>query len=217
MGRPLAIPWNDDPPGAGPRIRRNLETLLRRLIAEAPRRPAPRVDLARAWHRQVFDGVDLPVVYYAGEVRNDDPRYPELVGYEVQVGRRPGVAARDVPAELERFERRMARAVDLLDPELPPGERPADWSVLGSVVTLCAHAHGEWARIHPFANGNGRIARLWANWCALRYGLPPFVRLRPRPQAALYARAAADSMTGDHRATVSLFADWLEQRLRATA
>lgn len=210
----MPIPWNDDPPGAAPRIRRNLESLLRRLIVEAPRRLAPTVDLAREWHRAVVEGVELPVSYYAGEVRDDDPRYPELVDYEVRVGRWSGVPAREVPSELAGFERRMARAVELLDRELPVGEPPGEARVLGSVLTLCAHAHGEWARIHPFANGNGRTARLWANWCALRYGLPPFVRLRPRPEGARYASAAADSMRGDHRATLSLFADWLERRLR---
>jgi len=211
----LPIPWDDDPPGAAPLIRRNLEILLRRLIAEAPDRVLPTVDLARGWHREIFAGVGLPVSYYAGEVRDDDPRYPELIGYEVRVGLHPGVAAREVPAELSRFEDRLRRAVEILDREVPVGTRPGEPGTLGSVVTLCAHAHGEWARIHPFANGNGRTARLWANWCALRYGLPLFVRLRPRPEGFLYARAAADSMTGDHRAAVSLFADWLEQRLRS--
>lgn len=176
---------------------------------------APTVPLAQGWHRAIFDGVALPVPYYAGEVRDDDPDYPELVGYEVRVGPHRAVPARDVPAELERFEDRMGRAVRLLDDRLPVGQAPASEGVLGSVVTLCAIAHGEWARIHPFANGNGRTARLWANWCALRYGLPPFVRLRPRPAGSLYAAAAADSMAGDHRATVSLFVTWLEERLRS--
>lgn len=209
----MPIPWNDDPPGAAPRIRGNLESLLRRLIAEAPRRIPPTVDLAREWHRRVFDGVELPVSYYAGEVRDSEPELPELVGYEVRVGHWPGAPAREVPRELAAFERSMTRAVAILDPEIPAGEPPGEESVLGSVLTLCANAHGEWARIHPFANGNGRIARLWANWCALRYGLPPFVRLRPRPEGRRYARAAADSMTGDHRAAISLFADWLRERL----
>lgn len=58
------------------------------------------------------------------------------------------------------------------------------------MLTLCAYAHGEWIRIHPFANGNGRTARLWANWCALRYGVPPFVKLKPRPEGDLYATAS---------------------------
>ncbi len=210
----MPVPWNDDPPGAGSILRDNLASLLRHLIAEAPRRVDPHVDLARAWHRRVFRGVDLPVAYYAGEFRDDDRRYPELIDYEVRVGPHRGAPARQVPAELSGFEERMARAVEVLDRELPVGERPGTAGVLGSVVTLCATAHGEWARIHPFANGNGRTARLWANWCALRYGLPPFIRLRPRPEGRRYARAAADSMAGDHRAAVSLFADWLAERLR---
>lgn len=190
-------------------------TLLRRLVAEAADRVRPKLALAQEWHRKIFQGVELPVSYYAGEIRDDDRRYPELLGYEVRVGSRPGVPAREVPRELATFEKRLQRAVEILDREIPVGERPRDPGVLGSVITLCAHAHGEWARIHPFANGNGRTARLWANWCALRYGLPLFVRLRPRPGGLLYSRAAADSMRGDHRATASLFADWLQERLRS--
>jgi hypothetical protein len=31
-----------------------------------------------------------------------------------------------------------------------------------STLLLAAILHGEWVRIHPFANGNGRTARLWA-------------------------------------------------------
>jgi hypothetical protein len=76
----LPTPWNEDPPGAAPVIRRNLEALLRKLIAETADRAAPSVDLAREWHRSIFQGVELPVSYYAGEVRDDDPDFPELVG-----------------------------------------------------------------------------------------------------------------------------------------
>lgn len=208
----MPTPWNEDPPGAAPRIRRNLEGLLGKLLVEAPERVAPSVDLAREWHRSIFRGVDLPIPYYAGEIRDDDVDYPELIGYEVRIGSLAGVASRLVPPELERFELRMQRAVDLLDPRIPVGDRPREAGVLGSVVALCGRAHGEWVRIHPFANGNGRTARLWANWCAVRYGLPPFLRLQPRPDGDLYGRAAADSMRGNHRATISLFADWLEER-----
>ncbi len=87
--------------------------------------------------------------------------------------------------------------------------------VLPSRTTLPSSPTASGRGFDPFANGNGRTARLWANWCALRYGLPLFVRLRPRAAGSLYAAAAADSMAGDHRATISLFAAWLEERLRA--
>ncbi|WP_366522456.1 Fic family protein [Flagellatimonas centrodinii] len=76
--------------------------------------------------------------------------------------------------------------------------------MLAAVLEVCAWAHAEWVRIHPFANGNGRSARLWANGIAMRYNLPPFVRLRPRPDAG-YAAAGAQAMRGNWQPTVTVF------------
>ena len=101
----------------------------------------------------------------------------------------------------------------MLDPVILAGGNPADAAQLRSVLTLCAYVHGEWVRIHPFANGNGRTARIWANWCALRYGLPPFVRLKPRPEGDLYATASAFSMRRDHQTMVAVFAEMLDRHL----
>ncbi len=81
---------------------------------------------------------------------------------------------------------------------IPPGGRPADRAQVHAALELSAIAHGEWVRIHPFANGNGRTARLLANWCLFRYGLPPIVRVRPRPDQDAYASAARASMLGNH-------------------
>lgn len=209
----MPVPWNDDSPADLPVIAENLRRLMRRLAAEAPLRHPPSVAMARDWHRRIYRGVRLPVPYYAGEVRDSDPRFPELSGYEVVVGSRRGALSAAVPQELDRFERAMRSAVGKLDPAVPAGAPPGGIGELHSVLTLCAHAHGEWVRIHPFANGNGRTARIWANWCALRYGLPPFVKLRPRPAADRYALASADSMLGDHRAMVSVMAILLDEHL----
>ncbi len=210
----LPIPWNEDPPRSARTIERNLESIVRRLVDSADRRDPPSVEMARRWHREIFEGVALPVQYYAGEVRDSDPRFPELIGYEVEVGLNPGVAADDVPRELEDFEQRMRTAVQRLDPQVEKGRKIPREDVLGSILFLCAFSHGEWARIHPFANGNGRIARLWATWCAVRYGLPLFVRLFPRPEGHFYGGAAAASMRGDHTPTVILFGEWLEEALK---
>lgn len=56
-------------------------------------------------------------------------------------------------------------------------DSPADEAVIAANVAtvqvgdeLAAVVHGEWVRIHPYANGNGRIAGTWANWVATRYG-----------------------------------------------
>ncbi len=211
----MAIPWNEDDPRDAPVIVQNLTHVLREIAQQAARRPPPAVAMAQEWHRRIYDGVRLPVRYYAGEVRDRDPRFPELFGYEVRVGRQRGSESRRVPQLLASFEAAMEKAVAALDPVIPVNRRPADAMQLRAVLTLCAYAHGEWVRIHPFANGNGRTARLWANWCALRYGLPPFVRLKPRPEGSLYATAAALSMRGEHQAMVAVFADMLDRHLAA--
>ena len=78
-----------------------------------------------------------------------------------------------------------------------------------AIVALCAWTHAEWVRIHPFANGNGRTARIWANSIAMRYGLPPFLRLRPRPAGA-YGAACAQAMLGNWTATADCFHQLLE-------
>jgi hypothetical protein len=87
---------------------------------------------------------------------------------------------------------------------LIPTEREPNADQLAAIVDLCAWVHAEWVRIHPFANGNGRSARLWANSIAMRYGLPPFIRLRPRPNAG-YGEAGAKAMQGDWKPTVAVF------------
>ena len=211
----MPIPWNEDDPRDAALLVQNLTDLLRQIARQAPLRLTPAVAMAQEWHRQVYRDVKLPVPYYAGEIRDSDSKFPELYGYEVRVGRQRGVESRFVPQQLARFERAMKRSVAALDPVIPAGSSPTDERQLRSVLTLCAYAHGQWVRIHPFANGNGRIARIWANWCALRYGLPPFVRLKPRPEGNLYATASALSMRGDHQAMIVVFADMLDQYLEA--
>lgn len=79
---------------------------------------------------------------------------------------------------------------------------------LHGVLTFCALLHGNWVRIHPFANGNGRTARVWANWAALRYGLPPFVTIKPGPGQA-YGAGAAASMAGDDQVMVAVMGQML--------
>lgn len=61
--------------------------------------------------------------------------------------------------------------------------------------------------------GNGRTARMWANWAALRYGLPAFVSVKPRPPGNPYAAAGMSSMAGDHDPLVAVFYQMLAARL----
>jgi fido (protein-threonine AMPylation protein) len=169
--------------------------------------------MAQEWHRALYAGVKLPEPYYAGEIRDSDPQFPELYGYEVRVGGALGVPSEDVPDELARLETRIQAVCSRLDAAIPSGAPPPDDATLRAVVAACANVHGEWVRIHPFANGNGRTARLWATWIGLRYGLPPFILVKPRPGGEPYAAAAAASMRGDHRLCALLFEEMLRARL----
>src|SRR5271169_4498928 len=130
----------------------------------------------------------------------------------MRVGSNYGVDSANVAGELARFEATLLTLCAQLDALLPPGQEP-DADQLAAVVDLCAWVHAEWVRIHPFANGNGRTARLWANSLAMRYGLPPFIRLRPRPNAG-YGGAGAKAMQGDWQTTARVFRRLLEDLLR---
>ena len=159
--------------------------------------------MAKGWHQAIFSGVRPPVPYYIGGIRDSDPSEPELVDHEIVVGGPAAtvsaVPAREVRAELTRFQTSLRAEVGRLDALIPANTIIRGTDHLNDVFTLAATTHGEWVRIHPFVNGNGRTARLWANWIVLRYGLPAFVRLRPRPAGNTYVSAAERSMHGDHR------------------
>ena len=211
----MPIPWNADPPGYDQQLLLNAERVLRSIVESSDERDPPTVAMAQDWHRHLYDGVPLPVSYYAGEVRDSDQRFPELVGYEVSVGYLSGTPSAQVWPELTDFERRAQIGVSRIDAAIAVAAKPITPEQLGGVIAFCAMMHGEWIRIHPFANGNGRTARLWTNWTAVRYGLPPFVAIKPRPGDPAYRQAAAASMSGDHKVAVAAFAAMFRTSLQA--
>lgn len=209
----MPIAWNDDPPGSEPQIAANVASILNGIVLAARARHAPTISMAQDWHRAIYRAIALPVPYHAGEIRDSDPAYPELDAYEVKVGELAGAPSAIVPQELTRFEDAARRAVTVLDGTIPAGSAPTDSRQLLSVITLCASTHGEWVRIHPFANGNGRTARLWANWAALRYGLPAFVTIKPRPAGIAYALASYASMQRQHQVMTGVLLEMLQAHM----
>ncbi len=197
--------WDDDTP----RLRGNLAQVIRRVRDEALRREPLTSESARGWQLDILRGLVPPDPKLVGRFRGE----AGLENYNVKVGDRPGVQASEVTSELAEFDRKLGQAIAELDRLIKPGQDlTAD--DLAAVLALSAWAHAEWVRIHPFANGNGRTARLWVNSLAMRYGLPPFLRLRPRPDGG-YARAAAAAMRGDWRPTLALFRRMYIESLRA--
>ena len=207
--------WNRDLPADELRIIANIKQMWPVVEQEATSRPAPALATALGWHRRIYTGVTVPHPDYVGNVRDSDQRMPCLVDYEVGVAGAPALLARDVPDALDAFIGALDTVTSTLDRVIPAGLPPTDPPVMGAVIRLCAYAHGEWIRIHPFANGTGRTARIWANWLGARYHLPAFVRIKPRPDDLLFAGAARQSMSGDHRATEAMFAGMLADAILA--
>lgn len=195
--------WEED----SPKLRENLRAVLRGIRDAAQQRKPLTLDAIRGWHRDTMRGLTVPRKKYVGRFRGE----PGLEDIEVEIGKHWGSPSDQVGSQLGDFSDRLTRALFRLDAAISPNsDLTADQ--LEAVLQVCAWAHAEWVRIHPFANGNGRTARLLANAIALRYGLPPFVRLRPRPNHG-YGHAAEASMRGDHRPLALVFRHMLDATL----
>jgi hypothetical protein len=187
--------WDDD----SPELRRNLSKVLDEIVLAAQRREFPTLASAKRWQSLLMKNLTVPDARFVGAFRGE----PGLEKIQVRVGVHYGADAAEVAAELAEFERKLHALLRELDAMLPVGQEP-DADQLAAVVDLCAWVHAEWVRIHPFANGKGRTARLCATCIATRYGLPPFIRLRPRPNFG-YEEAGARAMQGDWKPTAVVF------------
>lgn len=188
--------WDAD----NPTLQQNLVETLRRIRDSAALRGMVRASDAMTWHREIMDGLEVPKPEYVGRFRGE----AGLEAVRVVVGPHEGVPPDQVAEAVAIFERKLNQVLARLDSLIPAGAA-LDTDTLAAVLDVCAWAHAEWVRIHPFVNGNGRTARLWANYVAMRYGLPPFVRLRPRPDADAYARAGIEAMNGNWNPTAEVF------------
>lgn len=196
--------WDAD----SPELRRNLAGLLQSIEEQARRRRRPTVETARRWQVEIMRNLEPDDPKYVGAFRGE----AGLEDLQVHVNGIFGVAAHQVADALHEFEQRLQMVVTYLDDLGPPGAE-LNTDQIAAIVEVCAWAHAEWVRIHPFANGNGRTARLWANSLAMRYGLQPFVGLRPRPEGD-YGLVSERAMRGDWEPTVATFHQMLEDFLQ---
>lgn len=179
--------WDAD----GPRLRANLERVLEGVVRWAARRESIAATTIKRWHRDTLAGLDLPHPKFVARFRGE----PGLESEPVYVGQRAGTEPQQVAEEVDAMMARLRAVIARLDALLPAGEELTR-DGLEAVIEFAAWVHSEWVRIHPFSNGNGRTARLLTNAILLRYGLPPVLRLRPRP-ASPYGHAGAEGMVGN--------------------
>lgn len=186
--------WDAD----GPRLRANLVRVLEEVSLWAEARGKITVATIKRWHQQTMAGLEVPHPNVLGCFRGE----PGLEGVPVYIGSHAGTNAARVVGEVDLFVEKLQTALDGLDKLFPDG-KALDRDGLEAVIELTAWAHSEWVRIHPFCNGNGRITRLLSNAILMRYGLPPALRLRPRPTSP-YGHAGAEGMNKNPKPMESL-------------
>ncbi|MSQ51169.1 MAG: Fic family protein [Betaproteobacteria bacterium] len=184
-----------------PELLRNLHELGRKVNAAARNREPLSSEVIRAWQTLIMRGLTPtdgePFGVFRGEAGLED--------YLVEIGIHLGAPPENVGGELAKFDRKLAERLNGLDDTIRcnPFDEPSE-DELESVIILCAWSHGEWVRIHPFPNGNGRTARILVNGIAQRYGLPAFMGIRPRPGSE-YEMIARESLAGNWEAAIPLF------------
>ena len=184
-----------------PELLRNLDEVGRKVNAAARDREPLSSQAIREWQTLIMLGLTPtdgePFGVFRGEAGLED--------YVVKIGDHLGALPEDVARELAQFDRKLTERLNDLDDTIrcEPFDEPTE-DDLESVIILCAWAHGEWVRIHPFPNGNGRTARILVNSIAQRYGLPAFMGIRPRPGSE-YERIAWEAMVGNWEAARPLF------------
>lgn len=188
--RPSLPHWDAN----SPTLLANLALVDAAVHGDAVGRVAPTLKRMREWHKVVMQGMDAEKPAYVGRFRGT-PGFPALAE-DVEIAGVLGTPFADVAAEARAFESRLQAVVATLD-AMYPTPAALDEDGREAVIELAAYAHGEWVRIHPFINGNGRTARIWANLIMQRYGLPPVLAMRPRPAGRDYEDAALACMNSD--------------------
>ena len=86
-----------------------------------------------------------------------------------------------------------------------------------NIASFIARVHHEFILIHPFDDGNGRVARLWVNYILLRKDYPPIVIKSENKNQYLAALNRADAGDLDSFATYlgEILVDWLEIAIKA--
>jgi len=113
-----------------------------------------------------------PIYVWAGQYRR----------VNLSKGDFPFAAANQIPRLMMEFEKGPLREYT-----------PCQFTVMTEIVRAIAFVHTELLLIHPFREGNGRVARLLAILMALQAGLPPldFGSIKGRKRQEYFAAVQA--------------------------
>jgi len=81
-------------------------------------------------------------------------------------------------------------------------EQYEDWAVYHPLIRACL-LHGEFVKIHPFVDGNGRTARLLLNFALIKNGYPPVI-IKNEDRADYYDALEMASTTKNYTLFINL-------------
>jgi len=169
-------PWIEHPADFAV-VNQNIAALDVQFQASKGHRESFSLNLVREWHREMHTGCcHVPVAAYVGNFRGTT--HPYLEAYENQFGPFISFQAADVPTAVLKVEAEIKNLLDRFD-LLMGNEAAATPSRLNNVIDAVVGPYVDWIRIHPFADGNGRTARLMVNWLFARYWQPLVFPGRP--------------------------------------
>ena len=90
--------------------------------------------------------------------------------------------------------------------------RLTEWLKKYHPLVVSALLHGEFVKIHPFVDGNGRTARLLMNFIAIKNGYPPVV-IKKEQRMEYYDALDIAHTTGNYTAFVKMICELAEKAL----
>lgn len=185
----------------------NRQQVLKELIQHALSTEPLDASRVAQWHKDCLSGLSYVTdESLLGAYRGTN--HLRLKNMRVSVGGIDGASPHEVNEELVRFFGQLQKRMSSLGAKIKI-DQDKSAEELRQIAKIAGWAHGEWVRIHPFANGSGRTARLIANWVLSRFRLLPVVGIRPRPEHP-YGPAAVASMRGDHNKITQFIVDLFE-------
>lgn len=181
--------WNTEDSGKLPDIAQAASAIFDFIRRQNPKRYILGHGDLKVWHRELFNKV-APVRYYAGNYRGIHSGRPCLDA-QVGVGPNLGTPPAKVEEEMKKFSENLERNTHATDEFVDRSASPI--TRLQAATQLAAFAGGSVIQIHPFLNGNGRVARFTMNFFLYRY-LGKMYFTMSRPPEYDYAQACAVAM-----------------------
>lgn len=182
-----------------PIIAANVAILNKQISESTGHREVFDLALPTSWHRFLHNGclmVPQPTEYI-GWYRGTGTIC--IHEYCVNFGEFRGVAPAKVPYELAQFNIEFSSDLEDLDLRIKK-EEDATTSRINILISKVARAYTEWIRIHPFADGNGRTARVLVDWTMARYWQPLILGGRPPIEKDTLVSATTYALqSGDHK------------------